>query len=382
MTPSRVPAAERPGAPPPAAGSGEVHLFEPTGYAGVFQHACRLGDLLAAHGLRVVLHTGHQHEDVLLPGVQLCPCSWWPRHGGPRPVGALGRQVAIGAALLGRTLPHLHRAVPDGAVLHVQGVAPGGALTGLLLLAARLSGRRVVHSPHDTFSRRGPLDGALLRLAARVPHAVVVHSGADRAALRARGIAAGLAPLVQHVPLPSEAERLRWRRTWQAGPDDAVVLFAGFIRSEKRLDVLVEAARTWPPGRRLAVVGPDRGEWARCRTLAAANGVDVAAHVGFVELPAFVAAVAAADVVVVPSALASQSGVLAVARLLGVRTLAANVGGMPELATATFAAGDPSDLNRALDALLAGAGHGPDVRTLDEEAQAVRVHLRAYGRVA
>jgi hypothetical protein len=108
----------------------------------------------------------------------------------------------------------------------------------------------------------------------------------------------------------------------------------------------------------------------------------VAAHVGFVELPAFVAAVAAADVVVVPSALASQSGVLAVARLLGVRTLAANVGGMPELATATFAAGDPSDLDRALDALLAGAGDGPDVRTLDEEAEAVRVHLRAYGRAA
>jgi glycosyltransferase involved in cell wall biosynthesis len=346
----------------------EIHLFEPSGYAGVFQHSCRLGELLSARGLNVMLHTGHEHEDVPASGVELCACSWWPRRGRRRP----GRSASIAARLLGRTIPHLRRAVPDDAVLHVQGIAAAGALTLAVLGAGRLAGRRVVYSPHDTFSRRGWLDDRLLRIALRLPDAVIVHARATA------GTVAGAyyAPLVQLVPQPSDSGRERWRNEWRAGDDVAVVLFAGMIRPEKRLDVLIESARSWPPNRRLAVVGQDRGGWEAASALALEAGVEVAARIEFVDLDEFAAAIAAADVVVAPHTKATQSGVLSLARQLGVPAIAADVGGMPELATRTFPAGDADALTRAIEVQLAEPSSTD--RELDEEL-AVHAHLCAYG---
>ena len=349
----------------------EIHLFEPSGFAGVFQHACRLGQLLNGHGLRVVLHTGHQHEQVSPRGVELCPCSWWPRD---EPRGAR-RSTSIASRFVTRTVPHLRSATGPGAVLHVQGISAAGPLTLLALASARMGSRRVVYSPHDTFSRRGRLDARLLRLALRVPHAIVVHSETDVGVLRAAGLAAHMSPLVQLVPTPTEAQRRRWRREWDAGEDVDVVLFAGCIRPEKRLDLLIRSARSWPRGRRLAVVGEDRGAWDECSRLAREQGVEVAARVEFVELQDFTAALAAADVVVAPHERASQSGVLAVAGQLGVATVAARVGGLGELAQRTFISGDVADLSRAIDAQLAAQTDPP--RPPDEEL-ALRVHLDAY----
>jgi len=181
---------------------------------------------------------------------------------------------------------------------------------------------------------------------------------------------------VQLVPQPSASSRRRWRDEWRAGDDMAVVLFAGVIRPEKRLDLLIESARSWPPNRRLAVVGQDRGGWEPAAALAARAGVDVAARIEFVDLDAFAAALVAADVVVAPHAKATQSGVLSLARQLGVSTVAADVGGLPELATRTFSAGDADDLTRAIEAEL--TERSPPGQTFDE-ALAVRAHLCAYG---
>jgi glycosyltransferase involved in cell wall biosynthesis len=343
-----------------------IHLFEPSGYAGVFQHACRLGELLSARGLEVVLHTGHEHEDVAPAGVAVCRCSWWPRH---EPRGAR-RSARVAVHFVGRTIPHLRRAVPSDGILHIQGIAAAGALTVAAIAATRTGGRRVVYSPHDTFSRRGPVDEQLLRLALRLPDAVVVH------ARSAAVDGACYAPLVQLVPRPSTRGRQRWRDEWRAGDDTDVVLFAGVIRPEKRLDLLIESARVWPANRRLAVVGQDWGGWERARAFAAEAGVDVAARIEFVDLDSFTAALSAADVVVAPHSKATQSGVLSLARQLGVPTIAADVGGMPELADRTFRSGDAADLSRAIDAQLA------DRRPLDpsfDEELAVRAHLCAYG---
>ena len=184
-----------------------------------------------------------------------------------------------------------------------------------------------------------------------------------------------MSPLVQLVPSPTEAQRQRWRREWDAGEDVDVVLFAGCIRPEKRLDLLIRSARSWPRGRRLAVVGEDRGAWDECSRLAREQGVEMAARVEFVELQDFTAALAAADVVVAPYERASQSGVLAVAGQLGVATVAAGVGGLGELAQRTFISGDVADLSRAIDAQLASQTEPP--RPPDEEL-ALRVHLDAY----
>jgi glycosyltransferase involved in cell wall biosynthesis len=261
-------------------------------------------------------------------------------------------------------------------------VAASGAVNLLALSQARCAGHRVVYSPHDVFSRRGALDGALLRWAYRVPEALVVHSRADERRLRdLLGAVAQIhvSPLVQLVERPTEHQRMQWRREWHADEAERVVLFAGFIRPEKRLDVLVESARGWPPGRRLAVVGPDRGGWARCEDLARAYDLDVATRLEFVDLAEFTAAIAAADLVVVPSELASQSGVLAVARHLRTPTVAADVGGMGELASETFAAGDADDLSRAIQTALSNGARRPDHDLEAEHDEAMAVHLRAYG---
>ena len=359
------------------AGAPEIHLFEPSGYAGVFQHTCRLAVALSQRGYPVTLHTGHEHESVTVDGVTLCECVWWPKPFGTSRIGAAVRKAAIARKLAIHTVPHLTRTVAADSILHVQGVAATGAINLVLFVAARRAGLRIVYSPHDVFSRRGVVDGTLLKLGYRYPHAVIVHSQADQRRLRTEGVRADVSPLVQMVPPPTEQQQQTWRRKWCADGTDSVVLFAGFIRPEKRVDVLVESARNWPPGRRLAVVGPDRGGWARCNDLARTYAVNVAATLEFVDLTEFTAAIAAADLVVVPSERASQSGVLAVARALRTPSVAADVGGMGELASHTFAAGDADDLSRAICAVLDdGVPPAPSSADIDE---AVAVHLSAYG---
>jgi glycosyltransferase involved in cell wall biosynthesis len=236
--------------------------------------------------------------------------------------------------------------------------------------------RRVVYSPHDLFSRRGRIDGVLLGLALRMPHAIIAHSRADEERLLALAPGVHYSPLIQLVPQPSHEERQSWRREWRVNGIEKVVLFAGFIRPEKRLDVLVESARRWPPGRRLAVVGLDRGGWRRCGQLADQYELDIATRLEFVDLAKFTAAIAAADIVVVPAERASQSGVLAVARQLRTPTVAANTGGMAELASRTFVPGNVDDLNRAINAELTSRRDRD--QPLDECDQAVCIHMRAY----
>lgn len=357
-----------------------IHLVEPTGYGGIFQHSCELAQGLRRAGRRVVLHTGHEHEAVRLDGVEVCTCCWWPRRSGERRWETGARQLKTGERLIRRTLPHLLHGAASDSVLHLQGTAASGALNVVMLAAARKAGYRVIYSPHDVFSRRGTTDGALLRLAYRPPHAIVVYSHADRQRLQTLGVPPSrvhLSPLVQLVPSPSPAQLSKWRREWRAGESDRVVLFAGFIRPEKRLDVLIESARTWPSGRRLAVVGPDRGGWAECARTAKVHDVDIAARLGFVDMDEFAAAIAAADLVVVPSEKASQSGVLALARELRTPTVAADVGGMAELACRTFKTGDAAGLSRAIQAELADGSI--QNRVPSKQPDAIRAHLRAYG---
>jgi glycosyltransferase involved in cell wall biosynthesis len=214
-----------------------------------------------------------------------------------------------------------------------------------------------------------------LRVALRAPHTVLVHAERDLELLRRAGIDAVYSPLVQVVPSPPQERRARWRERWGAAGDDQVVLFAGWIRPEKRLDLVIESARDWPSNRRLAVLGQDRGGWAACERLARQHGVELTADIEFVELADFTAAIAAADVVVAPHERASQSGVLSLAGHLGVPAVAADVGGLRELATRTFAAGDVAALSRALDAVL--SDREATAGTIDEDA-ALAAHLRAY----
>jgi glycosyltransferase involved in cell wall biosynthesis len=360
----------------------EIHIFEPTGYAGIFQHSCQLAQNLSAQpDLRVVLHTSRQHEAVSAVGVEICRCTWWPRQGNRSSIVKTAvKRATIAGWLLLVTLPHLLLSMSRDSVLHLQGPGASSVINVLILWAARLRRCRVVYSPHDTFSRRGPMDDKLQQLVYQPAHAVMVYSQADRVRLKAFGSRVHTSPLIQQVPQPSNEQILAWRREWNADePGTAVVLCAGFLRPDKRLDLLIESARAWPDGRRLAVVGEDRGAWAQCAELAEEHNVHIASRIDFIGLAEFAAAIAAADLVVVPAEQASQSGVLALARRLGTPSVAADVGGMGELASRTFTAGTVDDLTAAIHAELdTPSAVGP----LTDDQTAVESHLRAYGRPA
>jgi len=352
--------------------SGQVHLLEPTGFGGIFQHTCALAVLLHASGVDVTLHTSAQHEEVELGDVKVCRCIWWPHE---RQM-TKGRRALIAARLLTSGLRHVDRAAEPGSIVHVEGGTASGLLTALTLLAARRRRRHVVYSPHNTFSRRNRVDAAMLHLCLQLSHQAIGYSHSDVAALNSAGVEARFSPLIQLVPLPTAEAKADWRGRWNVPEGGKAVLFAGQIRPDKRLDLLVRSAAAWPADRRLAVVGQDRGAWDDCRALADELGVDVSATLGFASLDDFTAAIAAADVLVAPYERASQSGVLSIARQVGVPSIASDIGGLGELADRTVPMHDVDALTEAIDEELRSPP--PTARLLDEE-QALAAHLAAYG---
>jgi glycosyltransferase involved in cell wall biosynthesis len=358
--------AHDPGSRASDGGAVTVDLVELDGRGGPYQHAVALADELDRSGLHVVLHTATDAELMPRRGVEVCRCMDWLRDA------RRGRRALVAARFLAVTVPRLLR---GHGVLHVQGPFKASPLA-ILLAAARLRRRRVVFSPHNTFSRRGSVvDARLVRLCTKLAHATVVFSDTDAREVAGWGTSPVVSPLLQHVPPVDRARVGAWRERWGGAP---VVLFAGQIRRDKRLDVVIEASRLWTRPGRLAIVGKDLGDAGRCRELAANLGADPAWAVGYLELDAFAAAVAAADVVVCPYSRASQSGVLALASQLGVPTIATDVGGLRELATAVVPHDvEAAGLARAVDELLAAApvrnGHDPVRATVDAHRRAYRV---------
>ena len=345
-----------------------IHMVEAGGRGGVYQHAVAVVEALAHHGEQVVLHTADDAELLPGPGVQVCRCVRWYRAS----EGRLRRARILGNWLV-RTVPHLARAVRRGEVFHFQGEfkAP---IVSLLFVTQKLGGKRVVQSRHNTFSRSNrAADDALFRLDLRLVDAVIVFSEPDARRIEELGAPAFVSPLAQYSPPVDEEAVARWKQRWSAN-GAPVVLFAGQIRPDKRLDLAIEASSLIEREHRLAVVGEDKGDLERCRELAAALGVGVSWTTEYVPLTDFVAILAAADVIVCPYERASQSGILALARKVGARTVASDVGGLGELATIAVPPGQAPPLAAAIEEALTMAPV-PD----DMEAGLVAAHLRAYG---
>jgi glycosyltransferase involved in cell wall biosynthesis len=342
-----------------------IDLVELNGRGGVYQHAVALADELHRAGTPVVLHTATDAEFEPSEPVEVCRCMDWLRDA------RAGRRARIGARFLGVTLPHLLR---GRGVLHVQGPFRSSLLV-VTLAVARMRGRRVVYSPHNTFSRRGStIDARLIEWCCRLAHTTVVFSHADAAVVTRAGATPVVSPLLQHLPVSDPAAQDAWRARWGPGP---IVLFAGQIRRDKQLDLLIRASRLWKRARRLAIVGIDKGDAERCAGLAARLGVDPSWTIEYLDLATFASALAAADVIVCPYLTASQSGVLALARQLGTPTVATDVGGLSELATITVARhAGAAAVAGAVDALLASPP--PHARCVPREAT-VAAHRRAYG---
>lgn len=347
-----------------------MHIVEAGGRGGVYQHAVAVAEALSETGREVVLHTATDPELEPPAGVRLCRCVRWHRDNRSRLRGPL-----IALDWLGRTVPHLARAVRRGEVFHFEGEFKLALSTPTLAVQRALPGRRVVQSLHNTFARSDSgLDERLLRLGVRVVDASIVFSERDAARVEELGGTPVLSPLAQYTPPVDAAAVARWRERWRAG-DRPVLLFAGQVRRDKRLDLAIEASARVEADHVLAVVGEDSGDLQRCRRLADEQGVDVSWTPDYVPLDDFVAALAAADVVLCPYDRASQSGVLAVARKVGTPTVASAVGGLAELATATVPPGDPGALASAVEQVLSEQPQLDDM-----QAGLVEAHLRAYGR--
>ena len=316
-----------------------VHLVEPGGAGGVYQHTMALASALAGDGLDVEVHTAADREPLSLPRpVPVRACLWrfgWLRWRLPR------RAAVLAGWLAGGVAPCLARCRP-GDVVHVQGWL-GGLVVPLLVL--RRQDVRLAFSPHNTFVRSGRgWEERLLAETARRADVVLTFSEPDRRRAEEWGARAVVVPFPVLAPPPAPEAVSRWRARWR----EPAVLVAGQLRPDKGLDLAVRAAR-WGPGVRLAIVGEDLGAVAPARVLAAELGVDVAWDVGFLALEDFVAAVAAADVVLCPYRAASSSAVLSLARALGRPSVGTAVGGLPELASVVAPPDDPVLLAEAVD---------------------------------
>jgi glycosyltransferase involved in cell wall biosynthesis len=349
-----------------------AHIVEVGGRGGVYQHAVAVADAVAESGVPVVLHTAVDAELEPPDAVRLCRCVHWWR--GLEP-GVL-RPPLIAATYVLWTLPHLARVVGRGGIYHFQGEFKSVLTTLGLILQRGLPARRVVQSRHNTFSRHGgTLDERLMRVDARLCNATIVFTAPDEERVRAWGGRPVRSPLAQYVPPIPEAAVAAWRRQWSGGPGGPVLLFAGQVRADKRLDLLIEAAARMSAAPTVAVVGQDMEEADRCRELAARLGVDTRWALGYTPLEDFVAAMRAADVVVCPYDRASQSGILAVARSVGAVTVATDVGGLAELAHVAVRPDDAADLARGIERAHAAAG---DAEPPLAEAVAA-AHRVAYG---
>lgn len=190
-------------------------------------------------------------------------------------------------------------------------------------------------------------------------------------------VSVGLPPLVPIATLLGA----RLGRPAAAGPHELeglpegarLVVAAGHARNYKALDVLVSAwsSAPRPPEARLLLVGESylRGRARRRLQLQAAADPSIVIVDRYVEDAELVSILARAEVVVAAYRRASQSGVLPIAKALGVTTVVSDAGGLAEQAAdaRVVKAGDVGALTRVLVELLARDEGGRPGRRDDAE---------------
>jgi glycosyltransferase involved in cell wall biosynthesis len=204
----------------------------------------------------------------------------------------------------------------------------------------------------------------LYRCIYRLADRVIVHTPAIRRRLIEEfGVKEPRIVLVKHgvyeAPDDPRIDRKRAREELGVGDADRVVLFFGYIREYKGLDVLLPSfarCRAELPGLKLIIAGSVCGEYRPVldRLLARANlGEALAAKLGYVSDREAELLFKAADVVVLPYAEASQSGVLFLSYAYGRPVIVSNIGSFPEDVVEgrtgyVFRVGDSDDLARTI----------------------------------
>jgi glycosyltransferase involved in cell wall biosynthesis len=279
------------------------------------------------------------------------------------PTATLARLALIGAGVEGVPLPlgrtrggvratrRLRALAADHDVIHAHGVRAGAqaALAGAGPLVvtwhnAPLGGplRRAVHT-------------GLERVCAR--RAVLVLGASDDLVVRARHAGAREARLCP-VAAPPLADLPPGRLDVQGGP--STILAVARLHPQKRLDVLIDAVADWPPAAgpiRVLVAGdgPLRDRLRQHASRRSAPVQFLGPRTDVAEL------LAAADLVVLPSAWEARPLVAQEALRAGVPLVATAVGGVPGLvgdAAVLVPPGDPAALRAAMLQVLTD----PDLR--------------------
>lgn len=262
-----------------------------------------------------------------------------PRSRGSRHGRRLRRAVGYPIGLL-RLDQELHRRAPG--ILHVQW-AHVPSLDGIFWRRWQQAGWSIVYTAHDVQPLRGTTPRAFARAHRRlVAHAdaVVVHYEAARRELVGVGVPVERIHVIAPGPPveadPTLASRARARRALALDPDAPVVLFFGFVKPYKGLDVLLRslpAVRAVSTDATLVVAGEIVGSQHRYDGLARRIGVGDAIRwrPGFVANGDLAGLFAAADVVVLPYLAASSSGVLLTAYAFRRPVVASTVGGLADL---------------------------------------------------
>ena len=219
-------------------------------------------------------------------------------------------------------------------IIHCHGYRSG--------VSGVFSGRRpVVVTAHNQF----PIRGSTLILAAlRKADAVVAVSSAIAAELIAAGVSEQKVIVIPNGitmgPLTKDSQRLtiRHQLVSSLGETDmsqekqaVLILGIGRLSPEKGFDILIQAfhvVRSHSPKAVLTIIGdgPQR------RALEAAAGSYEQSGILFLgEAPDARSLIPAADLVVIPSLQEGQSRVALESLAAGVRVVAANVGGLPEM---------------------------------------------------
>ncbi len=318
---------------PTAARQVPVMMVEEGGRGGVADYTIELATNLAALGQPVELVTAADHLYPPMPGVRVHP---WFRY--VRPTSGLTRSlraVGLGKVLNGLSLlvsyPRCARLARRCRLVHLQ----GGIWFPLAVVATmifRLSGSKVVHTPHNAFDRQGR--GRALRLMEVVSDKTIVHTRADltsldkpeRACVIPHGEYGGLASRAR------PAEQGAARESLGLPLDAPVTLVFGQLRPDKGIKDVLLAARE-VPSLFVLIVGEEDGGLADSTRLLADQALTgrVVVKEGFIPIDDVAVAFAAADTVSLAYPRASHSGVLMLAYGFHRPVIVYPVGGLPDV---------------------------------------------------
>lgn len=309
-------------------------LVDPSGRGGIAHYTGMVAEALARAGAPPAALVP---EGTTIPGADAVldrlPFQEWGRPGsaGPEFYARRARQWTQWARAVRATARELR---PD--VIHFQ-AAFNRRLDGHLMreLARHWP---VVWTAHDVVPFEGtPADARRFAAIYRSVDAVVVHSAAASEELRQLSL---VEPFVLDHPVPlrlTDAGRDEARERLGLPAEGRIAAALGYVREYKGYDLLVRVWRELgEEAPLLLVMGDALGEQgeAVARELAALARVD--ARIEYVEAAQLELAAAAADVVLLPYAEASESGVLHLARAVGTPVIASD---RPQLVTALEATG-------------------------------------------